>query len=36
MTAPTEAWEAGKVFTIEGAAIDQVDYLMANTYGTTA
>jgi len=36
MEIPEEAWEAGKVFTIEGAAIDQVDYLMANTYGTTA
>jgi hypothetical protein len=36
MIAPTEAWETGKVFTIEGTAVDQVDYLTANTYGTSA
>ncbi len=32
---PEEAWESGRVFTMKGD-VDQVNYLMANTYGTTA
>jgi len=33
---PQEAWDSNRVINLTGSKVDQVDYLTASTYGTTA